>query len=134
MVAWHLFGEVGATAPVATEPEAAAQTNARAGIEDGAQETRLQLKLTGIVASTEDGLGHAIIENQNQQAVYAVDDKLPVPGQVKLAKVMPQQVVLDNGGTYELLVLFEESSMGSHAPARRPGRAPPAQRAGRQTH
>jgi len=117
MVAWHLFGEAGATAPLVTEPDTAAQANARAGIEEGAQQTRLQLKLAGIVASTEDGLGHAIIEYQNQQAVYAVDDKLPVPGQVKLAKVMPQQVVLDNSGTYELLVLFDESSLGSSTPA-----------------
>jgi general secretion pathway protein C len=65
------------------------------------------------VASTGDALGRAIIEYQNQQAVYAVGDKLPVAGQVKLAKVMPQQVVLDNGGTYELLELFEKSSLGA---------------------
>jgi general secretion pathway protein C len=117
MVAWHLFGEVGATAPLVAEPDTTAQANARAGIEDGAQQTQLQLKLAGIVASTEDGLGHAIIEYQNQQAVYAVEDKLPVPGQVKLAKVMPQQVVLDNGGTYELLVLFDKSSLSSSMPA-----------------
>lgn len=126
MVAWHLFGEAGATAPPVTEPDTTAQINARAGIEDGAQQTRLQLKLTGIVASTEDGLGHAIIEYRNQQAVYAVEDKLPVPGQVKLAKVMPQQVVLDNSGTYELLVLFEESSLGSSTPATPAPRAPSA--------
>jgi general secretion pathway protein C len=119
MMAWHLFGEAGAAAPVAAAPPqpAAAQANSRAGIEEGAKQTRLQLKLTGIVASTEDGRGHAIIEYQNQQAVYAVDDKLPVPGQVKLAKVMPQQVVLDNGGTYELLVLFEKSRIGTPVPA-----------------
>jgi len=113
MVAWHLFGEAGATGPAIPEPEVAAETNSREGIEDGARETRLQLKLRGIVASTEDGLGYAIIENNNQQAVYAVEDRLPVPAQVVLAKVMPRQVVLDNGGTYELLVLFEESSLGT---------------------
>lgn len=117
VVGWHLFGEVGATAPVAAAPEQVAKTEALAGIEDGARKTQLQIKLTGIVASTGDGLGHAIIESQNQQAVYAVGDKLPVAGQVKLAKVMPQQVVLDNGGTYELLVLFEKSSLGSLTPA-----------------
>lgn len=117
MVAWHLFGEAGVTAPLVSEPDTTAQASALAGIEDGAQQTRLQVKLTGIVASSEDGLGHAIIEYQNQQAVYAVEDKLPVPGQVRLAKVMPQQVVLDNSGTYELLVLFEESSLGSSTPA-----------------
>ena len=55
--------------------------------------------------------------NRNQQAIYAVEDKLPVPGQVILAKVMPRQVVLDNGGTYELLVLFDESSVGTAVPS-----------------
>jgi general secretion pathway protein C len=113
MVAWHLFGEAGATAVAMPLPEEAAQANSRVGIEDGAEETRLQLTLRGVVSSTEDGLGFAIIENSGQQDVYAVEDKLPVPGEVVLAKVMPRQVVLDNGGTYELLVLYEESSMGA---------------------
>ena len=31
----------------------------------------------------------------------------PLPGQVVLAKVMPQQVVIDNNGTYELMKLYE---------------------------
>lgn len=123
MVAWQLFGKPGAAAPVAAAaPQAAATANRRAGIEEGARETRLQLKLRGIVASTEDGMGYAIIENNNQQAVYAVEDKLPAPGKVILAKVMPRQVVLDNGGTYELLVLYEDSTIGMPAPA--PGMAP----------
>jgi general secretion pathway protein C len=113
MVAWHLFGQAGAVVPAASEaPDAESKANARAGIENGAHETRLQLKLVGIVASTEDGLGYAVIEFQNQQAVYSVEDKLPVPGEVVLAKVMPRQVVLDNGGTYELLTLFEDSNLG----------------------
>jgi general secretion pathway protein C len=112
MVSWHLFGKPGAVAPAAA-PQAATPATTRAGIEQGARETRLQLKLVGIVASSEDGLGYAIIENSNQQAVYAVDDKLPTPGKVILAKVMPRQVVLNNGGTYELLVLYDESTLGS---------------------
>jgi general secretion pathway protein C len=124
MVAWHLFGKPGATAPAAAAPEAAAPASARAGIEQGARETRLQLKLMGIVASTEDGLGYAIIENNNQQAVYAVEDKLPAPGKVILAKVMPRQVVLDNGGTYELLVLYDDSSLGTPAAGPAPAAAP----------
>jgi len=110
--AWHLFGEAGAAA-VAVEEEVVATAAVRDGIEKDARETRLDLKLRGIVASTEDGLGHAIIEHKSRQAVYAVDDKLPVSGQVVLAKVMPTQVVLDNGGTYELLVLFEGSDLGT---------------------
>ncbi len=109
---WHLFGEVGQE-PVVQQPLAETAPEARDGIEKGARETRLQLLLRGVAASSEDGLGHAIIEYRNKQAVYAVDDKLPVSGEVVLAKVMPRQVVLDNGGTYELLTLYEESELDS---------------------
>ncbi len=108
----QLFGEPGAEVVAVVEPEVAPeQRSEREGIEDGARETRLDLTLRGVVASTEDGLGHAIIEYRSEQAVYAVDDKLPVSGNVVLAKVMPGQVVLDNGGTYELLTLFEKSNL-----------------------
>jgi general secretion pathway protein C len=113
MVAWHLFGEPNAAAVAIPTPVETEQANSRVGIEDGAEETRLQLMLRGVVSSTEDGLGFAIIENSSLQDVYAVGDKLPVQGEVVLAKVMPRQVVLDNGGTYELLLLYEESSMGA---------------------
>ncbi|MEP4485694.1 MAG: type II secretion system protein GspC [Halioglobus sp.] len=112
LVSWHLFGEPGAPASVETLP-AQAVANERDGIERGARETGLNLILRGVVASTEDGLGHAIIEYQKRQQVYGVDDELPVPGKVVLAKVMPQQVVIDNAGTYELLTLFEESVLSS---------------------
>lgn len=128
MTGWHLFGEAGAdmVPQLPVEEEIAAQRSARDGIEEGAQETRLDLTLRGVVASTADGLGHAIIEYRKQQDVYAVEDKLPVPGQVTLAKVMPNQVVLDNGGTYELLTLFEETELESQLPAQQPPSAPRA--------
>jgi general secretion pathway protein C len=127
MITWHLFGEAGAPEAVAPEPPPAAKTSAREGIEEGARETKLQLKMRGIVASTDDGLGYAIIEHQSRQAVYAVEDKLPVPGEVVLAKVMPQQIVLDNGGTYELLVLFDASSLDGMAAAAPVAPAPAAE-------
>ena len=117
LVAWHLFGEAGEVVLDIPLPEETAQASSRDGIEEGAEETRLQLTLRGIVSSTEDGLGYAIIESNNQQDVYAVEDKLPLSGEVTLAKVMPGQVVLDNGGTYELLVLYEDSKLGGAAPA-----------------
>lgn len=108
---WHLFGEAGAAAPAAPVPEVeVAAASARDGIEKGARETRLDLKLRGVVASSEDGLGYAVIEHKSKQEIYAVEDKLPLSGRVTLAKVMPRQVVLDNGGTYELLELFDDSS------------------------
>ncbi|MEP5566868.1 MAG: type II secretion system protein GspC [Halioglobus sp.] len=108
----HLFGEANADVPVAqVVEEAPAAEESRDGIEKGARETRLQLVLRGVVASTQDGLGHAIIEFKKKQAVYAVEDELPVSGKVILAKVMRRQVVLDNGGTYELLTLSEENAL-----------------------
>jgi len=108
----HLFGEVSADAPAAPVlEELTAVKESREGIEKGARETRLQLVLRGVMASTQDGLGHAIIEFKKKQAVYAVEDELPVGRKVVLAKVMRRQVVLDNGGTYELLTLSEENEL-----------------------
>jgi general secretion pathway protein C len=110
---WHLFGEAGALSEEALAELALAQAQAtpKAGIEDGARETRLALTLTGIVATNEDGLGFAMIAHRGSEAVYAVGDELPVGRRVLLAKVLPRQVVLDNGGTYELLTLFEDSEL-----------------------
>lgn len=130
LVARTLFGEPGEE-PVAAELAEAAvgsPASGREGIEDGARETRLDLTLRGVVASTEDGLGHAIIEYRNQQAVYAVDDELPVSGNVRLAKVLPDKVVLDNNGTYELLPLFDDSELDRQLQAmpRSAARAPAA--------
>ncbi len=108
---WQLFGTVVSEADVAAAEQDTGSASSRDGIEKGARETRLNLVLRGVVASTDDGLGHAIIEHRSQQTVYAVEDELPVPGKVVLAKVMPKQVVLDNAGTYELLTLFEETAL-----------------------
>jgi general secretion pathway protein C len=79
----------------------------RDGIEQGARETQLALKLTGIVASTENGLGSAVIDTGGREQVFAVGDALPASGRVVLAKVMPEQVVIDNNGTYELIRLYD---------------------------
>ena len=114
---WHLFGEAGALTPAQATAEQDARASVREGIEKGARETRLNLKLRGVVASSEEGLGFAIIEQNSQQDIYAVEDKLPVQGNVTLAKVMRGRVVLDNGGTYELLELFDDSELNAQAAA-----------------
>ncbi|MFK7977616.1 MAG: type II secretion system protein GspC [Halioglobus sp.] len=122
MRAWHLFGKAGAAAPVEKVEPVEVASSEREGIEDGARETRLKVVLRGIVASSEDGLGHAVIEHNRKQAVYAVEDKLPVSGKVTVAKVMPRQVVLNNRGTYELLKLFDDSPLGTQKSKKRPAR------------
>jgi len=121
LVGRHLFGKPqadgGAERRAREERLAQQAASERAGIEKGARETRLDLRLVGVVASSEDGLGHAMIEHRKKQDIYAVDDKLPVSGRVTLAKVMPQQVVLNNGGTYELLKLFDKEGLSAQVPA-----------------
>ena len=100
-----LFG--GSLEALADADNAMLSEASRDGIEQNARETRLALTLTGIVASTEDGTGSAVIKSGAAEQVYAVGDALPASGQVVLAKVMPQQVVIDNNGTYELIKLYE---------------------------
>ena len=99
----------------------------REGIENGARETSLALTLTGIVASTTDGLGSAMIEARKKQELYSVGDDLPANGKVTLAKILPKQVVIDNNGTYELITLFDDNgivgivqSASSELPSRTP--------------
>lgn len=125
----NLFGAPGTTVepellaagagrrPTPSEAEAA---QALAGIEDGAPDSRLPLVLRGVVAATDAGLGQAVIEHRQRQDLYQVGDELPVSGDVVLAKVLPQRVVLDNGGRYEVLRLFEESELRAEVSAARP--------------
>ncbi len=110
MLSWNLLGVAAEGDPAVVVVETVVASD-RDGIEDGARETRLDLKLRGVIASTEDGLGHAVVEHRSKQEVYMVGDTMPTGAKVLLAKVMPQGVVLDNNGTYELLRLFEGSDL-----------------------
>jgi general secretion pathway protein C len=105
-----VFGPV-AVSEAQSVIEEVVSVNPRDGIEAGAQETRLALKLTGIIASTSDGLGSAMIEAKKQQELYVVGDVLPANGKVTLAKILPKQVVIDNNGTYELITLFGDATI-----------------------
>ncbi|MDO8862203.1 type II secretion system protein GspC [Haliea sp. E1-2-M8] len=122
---WPLFGEPGAAMTVEPELEPIAASTEREGIEKGARETRLDLTLRGIIAFNDDGAGSAIIEHRGRQDVYSVDDTLPVSARVTLAKVMPSQVVLDNGGTYELLLLHQPSDLDAQLAGSRQASAVP---------
>jgi len=111
----ELFGAADAAALAETVQARAAEDAASAarmaGIEEDAPETRLPLVLKGVAASLDEAFGQAIIEHQNAQQIYRVGDALPVSGRVTLAKVLPNLVVLDNGGRYEVLRLFDEKSL-----------------------
>jgi general secretion pathway protein C len=105
-----VFGSVGPVENEVLEPIDGPKTP-REGIENGAKETNLALILTGIVASTADGLGSAMIEARKKQELYAVGDDLPANGKVTLAKILPKQVVIDNNGKYELITLFDDNGI-----------------------
>jgi general secretion pathway protein C len=72
------LGLFGGSPEAFADADSAALTEAnRDGIEQNAQETRLALTLTGIVASTEDGSGSAVIKSGAAEQVYAIGDALP---------------------------------------------------------
>ena len=115
-----LFGAAPELPEAAMDGETVA-SGGREGIEANARETRLALTLTGIVASAEDGLGSAVIKAGASEQVFDVGDSLPASGRVVLAKVMAEQVVIDNNGTYEVIKLYDKPGLSipvrSTAPA-----------------
>ncbi|KZN44788.1 type II secretion system protein GspC [Pseudoalteromonas luteoviolacea] len=70
-----------------------------------APETQLNVRLTGIVAvSQNDVAGLAIIESQGRQETYLVHDAVKGT-RAKLAQVLPDRVILDVSGRFETLML-----------------------------
>lgn len=112
---WHLFGIAGA-AP------ATQQTQDRAAnVDESAAETRLQLVLLGLIEVDVPEKGGAVIQAQGQEELFIVGEKLPVPGNVTLAKVLSDRAIINNNGRFESLMLYDES-----APRTQPVAAAPA--------
>jgi general secretion pathway protein C len=66
--------------------------------------TRLNLTLTGVVASTVIGQGAAVIENRNQQQTYGIGEKIEGTN-ASLKKVYADRVIIKNGLSSETLML-----------------------------
>lgn len=117
----NLFGEVNKTAPAPVQET----------ITD-APETRLNLVLSGLVASSSEDAGTAIIENRGKQATYAIGDKIDGTNAV-LSQVLTDRVIIKNGGLHETLMLAgldfkKQMGGGSTVSNRQPARVqPPAQ-------
>ncbi|HCS64851.1 MAG TPA: type II secretion system protein GspC [Cellvibrio sp.] len=88
-------------------PPVEAQATAQ-GIENDATDTQLNLILRGLLGSTDDKAGRAIIASGERADVYAVGDTLPVGTNVTLAKVLDVRVIINNNGAFESLWLFKE--------------------------
>ena len=86
-----------------------------------APETRLNLTLTGVVASSEQEAGTAIIENRGSQAVYGLGEKIEGTN-ATLQKVYKDRVIIKNGVRNETLMLdgidYDEANRRGEMPAR----------------
>lgn len=66
--------------------------------------TRLNLTLTGVVASSAKDKGAAIIENRNQQQTYGIGEKIEGTN-ASLKEVYNDRVIIKNGAASETLML-----------------------------
>lgn len=88
----HLFGNPGA---VEQAPQPVVQE---------APETNLNLTLSGLVASTEEKEGAAIIENRGEQNTYGIGEKIDNTRAV-VKEVFADRIIIDNSGRFETLML-----------------------------
>lgn len=112
---WHLFGNAKSVAakPVAKVTEA--------------PDTRLNLKLRGLLASTDPVAARAIIaDGKGVEEAYAVGDKLP--GNAVLREIYADRVILEYRGRMETLRLPKDAvvsgAVARTASAKTRGRAP----------
>lgn len=74
-----------------------------------APKTKLNISLTGLLASTDPGRSIAIIAQGSNQASYLIGDKIDgTPA--RLRAVLPDRIIIDNQGRDETLMLDAESA------------------------
>ncbi|MGI9293119.1 MAG: type II secretion system protein GspC, partial [Pseudomonadales bacterium] len=118
---WQLFG---GTEAAPAEEEAVVPETQLSTAESNAEQTRLQIKLQGVIQTNSESEGRAIISYQGKQQQYAVGDELPVSNQVVLRRLLPDRVLIANRGKIEALYLFDKNA-GSAAVAQSARAAPP---------
>lgn len=91
-----LFGRVDGN-PNKPKPEAVEQIT-------DAPKTNLSIQLTGVVASTAEEQGLAVIESSGQQDTYSLGDKIKGTS-ASLKEVYADRIIITNGGRYETLML-----------------------------
>lgn len=86
-------------------------------VSDTAAKTKLKLELSGILMSSDPSKSSATIANGNNQDIYQIGDVVPGGNNVKLAKVLPDKVILNNSGKFESLWLYTEADFKSSSRA-----------------
>lgn len=90
----HLFGEK------AQEAKAVVQETTI----DNAPKTRLNLKLVGVVASTDPQHSSVIIDNKGRQGSYFINSKIDGTSAV-INKIYQDRIILEVNGSYQTLML-----------------------------
>lgn len=101
---WQLFGQ---------EPDLQEQEEVDKKIElidEQAQETRLNIKLMGILYASIPEQGYAIMAFAGEVALIKVGEKIPLGTDISLAKVLVDKVIIDNKGQFESLMLFGDDN------------------------
>lgn len=83
---------------------AAAPVKVQEPVVSDAPETKLNLTLTGVVASTESQSGAAIIDNRGTQATYGIGDKVEGTNAI-VREVFADRIIIRNGTRMETLML-----------------------------
>jgi len=91
---YHWFGRAG---------EQAAPVQIKQPVND-APKTRLNLVLTGVVASDEPSRSMAIIQYQSKQETYMIDQKI-ASTRASVVEIYSDRVILNNNGKHETLML-----------------------------
>lgn len=117
LVAAHLFGNYDAQ-----------KMAAQASDDNVNKITPLDLKLQGVIMSSDPEKSWAIIGEENSQQLFKIGDAIPPATGVTLVKVEDLRVILDNNGNREALWLYGEDGMNvaSHSQAPPPPPPPPA--------
>lgn len=116
LTAAHLFGDYDA------EKMRAAQAGQQAN-ENVNQLTKLDLKLQGVILSSDPEKSWAIIGEENAQQLFKIGDSIPPANGVTLEKVEDLRVILNNNGQREALWLYGEDGM--NVASQRQAAAPP---------
>lgn len=76
--------------------------------------TKLNIKITGISASTVQGFGSVVMLYNNSEDVYGIGDKIAKTN-ATVTKIFPDRVIINNAGVEEIVMLpGEEENLSSN--------------------
>ncbi len=78
---------------------------------ENVQKSALKIKVVGLVAGDDDGLGVAVLTYGGKTKVYGVGEKIEVPGSVKLLAVHADHIIIENNRKREKIELDKRDAI-----------------------